>query len=117
MKRFAPNGYGLYDVAGNVWEWTTTPSAADHTTTGDAPIHACVRLAQENIGEQDRRVIKGGSLFCAAFVLAVATDPRLDKVMAYTAQPVISDFAACSLPSLRGNQRPQGPALHIRSVI
>jgi hypothetical protein len=33
--------------------------------------------------------------------------------MAYAAQPVISDFAACSLPSLRGGQRPQGPALDI----
>jgi formylglycine-generating enzyme len=65
VKRFAPNGYGLYDVAGNVWEWTTTSWAADHTTTGDAPIHACCTPGTENIGEQDRRVIKGGSHLCA----------------------------------------------------
>ena len=37
--------------------------------------------------------------------------------MAYAAQPVISDFAACSLPSPQGSQRPQGPAPYIRSVI
>ena len=40
------NGYGLVDVCGNVWEWTSTPYAVPD-------------------GEQERRVIKGGSFLCA----------------------------------------------------
>jgi hypothetical protein len=74
-----------------------------------------VRLAQKTsanrTGELSRAVRT-----CAHLRTAIATDPRLDKVMAYAAQPVISDFAACSLPSLRGGQRPQGPALHTRAT-
>jgi formylglycine-generating enzyme len=44
---FAPNGYGLFDMAGNVWEWTATPAPAD---------------PQFNV---PRRIVKGGSFLCA----------------------------------------------------
>ena len=55
---FPPNGYGLFDMIGNVWEWTT--SLFDRPQTGAsccAPAAATEHTA--------RRVVKGGSHLCA----------------------------------------------------
>ena len=55
---FEPNGYGLYDMTGNVWEWTCDEPSASATT------RPC--CAPSEPGEHiPRRVIKGGSHLCA----------------------------------------------------
>lgn len=69
VGRYRPNGYGLVDVIGNVWEWTASTWTDDHAeapAAGAAVSSCCApsRDAAPEVGDQ-RWVTKGGSHLCA----------------------------------------------------
>ena len=72
---YSPNGYGLYDMIGNVWEWTTDWFSSRHPA--DEEMSCCIPIKPRGGSESDsiyqcsgaaripRKVVKGGSHLCA----------------------------------------------------
>ncbi len=67
---FQPNGFGLYDMHGNAWEWCED---VYHVNYNGAPTDGSAWL---NGGESNRRVLRGGSWYSYADFLRSALRVR-----------------------------------------
>ncbi len=113
VGQFPPNGYGVYDMIGNVWEWTTDWYAASHPATkgccsGDVPKgnrEASYDPAQPEI-KIPRKVMKGGSYLCAPNYC------RRYRPAARMAQPVDTSTCHLGIRLIRRTSQGQAPETH-----
>jgi len=56
VAQFAPNGFGLHDMAGNVWSWTADCWSETHIGAADG-------AAPRTDGDCAKRTLKGGSWY------------------------------------------------------
>jgi formylglycine-generating enzyme required for sulfatase activity len=57
---FPPNGYGLYDMTGNVWQWTSSLYGRESKEMMEMP-----GIGMKTPASRVTRTIKGGSFLCA----------------------------------------------------
>ena len=88
-RSFGPNGYGLYNMVGNVWEWTAEAYKARSLSSG-------ARKRQEAMA--GFKLAKGGSFLCHAsycwrYRIAARTGNSPDSTATHTGFRVVWDEA------------------------
>lgn len=87
VTAFAPNGYGLYQMVGNVWEWTAEPFRVRSTSKVGRQINSV---------SKERKLLKGGSYlchrsYCHRYRIAARTGNTPDSTSGHTGFRVVYD--------------------------
>jgi formylglycine-generating enzyme required for sulfatase activity len=68
VKSYAPNGYGLFDIAGNVWEWCSDWYNADYYKSFRNGTAVNPKGPEQSFDPEDpytpKRSLRGGSFLC-----------------------------------------------------
>ena len=94
VKTFAPNGYGLHETSGNVWEWCADRWSVDHHAVDSPPTRVDPRGPDKGV----ERVVRGGSYLCHAsycnrYRVAARTHNTPDSTTGHTGFRCVTDLA------------------------